>query len=728
MEPRLPRTRLTEGGKDQRLTVFALALAREKLVRSIWKEGWSSKTYQRKAGSWNHSTTSLLPMQQHVNELLQQNSQRPTEQQSTRQGCPETKEVGQLLASGGVEEDEDGTDSTQYFDLKIAEALAISLTSKNDNLGVPLTPMNTGSTPQDISLFGTTTSPAAADPTSDCVKSPPQASLDQRPEPIVSRSVNVPPTSVAQLPEQWPFLLDLYFESTHSWLPISQKHELLRAAYTLANNASATSINPPSSGELAFLHAVLLYSSHQSTLLPNKLKPQTDNAYSLITSHDLIETTLFGDPNTYCLGHVRAFIVLSLFEMERKVWTSAWAHIARAIYTVICMGLMDKPSSAGAILTYDDSVRRTLMGCAVLETIISARLKTIPYFQSPQISYIGPLTTDGMEEWETWQPKVFLGAEPVKNPRPHIPGHVISSFNNLLQIIAPLNDLSSPRRISASEGRLHEIMHASYQNIGELGEQRPALDVPPQTLCLWVASVAAMETAATELLLSYGSSSGRPEGYMANVKWLTSLVAERYQVLGCCSVPVAVEACFALLQKSLARQQLLYVGSDIENEFILLHKSISALLGLLKNPNDIPIQFDIAHNFQGHSINMADKSLQSTQPPSITIHPLPQANITPEVVSETMDIGRSSKTIDLTMFQNESPVATISQPPRLSIDSALLPAGSILGDEMDDDGLFDSLATLDSTDWTANPPEFMQHLGYMENQANDLESIFDLGF
>ncbi|KAF5000940.1 hypothetical protein FGRMN_1397 [Fusarium graminum] len=544
--------------------------------------------------------------------------------------CSVAKEVGKLLASGGVEDDEDGTDSTQYFDLKVAEALAISLASRNDHPGAPLTPMNTESTPQGISLFEITSPPGAAHPTSDRIESPPQACLNQRAEPTVLRSVDVPSTSIPELPGHWPFLLDLYFETTHSWLPFSQKHELLRAAYTLADNTSATSINPPSSGELAFLHAVLLYSAHQSALLPYKLDSQTDNAYNLMSSHDLIRTTLFGDPSTYDLGHIRAFIVLSLFEMENKVWTTAWAYIGRAIYTVI----------------------------------------------------------------------------------------------------SPLNDLSPPRKVSASEGRLQEIIRASYQNIGELGEQRSALDVPPQTLCLWIASVTTIETAGAQLLLSYGSNPGRPEGYMANAKWLTSLAAERFQTLGCCSVPLVAEACLTLLQKSLARQQLFYVGNDIADEFIVLQKSISALLGLLQNPDGKPIQSVVAYNSQGHSINMFDRSLQSKQPTSTTfIHSLPQANITSEVVSSaTIDLGRSLKTIDLTMLQNESPTAVTSQHPKVGIDPALLPARSPLGDEIDDDGLFDSLATLDSTDWMANPPEFMQHLGYMENQANDLEAIFDLGF
>ncbi|KAJ4005892.1 hypothetical protein NW766_010716 [Fusarium irregulare] len=48
--------------------------------------------------------------------------------------------------------------------------------------------------------------------------------------------------------------------------------------------------------------------------------------------------------------------------------------------------------------------------------------------------------------------------------------------------------------------------------------------------------------------------------------------------------------------------------------------------------------------------------------------------------------------------------------------------------DLEDDGLFDSLATLDSADWLANPPEFMAHLGILENPPDNMENIFNMEF
>ncbi|KAJ0382739.1 hypothetical protein COL922a_011925 [Colletotrichum nupharicola] len=44
---------------------------------------------------------------------------------------------------------------------------------------------------------------------------------------------------------------------------------------------------------------------------------------------------------------------------------------------------------------------------------------------------------------------------------------------------------------------------------------------------------------------------------------------------------------------------------------------------------------------------------------------------------------------------------------------------------MDDNELFQSLASLDSADWSTNPPEFMEHLGIPRGITSDLQSFFD---
>jgi hypothetical protein len=610
--------------------------------------------------------------------------------------CSVANEVKKLLSPEGVEDEDDGTDSTQYFDTKVSEALALSISARAGDTGAPLTPMNTDTTPHDVIL----TSPDVACSASYFVEASPQTAISHPPEPTTSFTLGCPSSSVTELPKNWPFLLDLYFETTHSWFPISQKHELLRAAYTLANRTSTSAADLPTSAEIAFLQAVLLYASHQSSFILNSPTSTQDNAYNIMSGQDLTQSSLFANPSSYDLGHVRAFLVLALFNMDQKLWSTAWVNIGRAVYTAISTGLIDR-NSATANLPCDDNVKRTLLGCATLETIISARLNTVSYFKSSDILSRGLLTIDGMEEWELWQPKILLQTGTTLNqqvPSSHVPGHVISTFNKLLQVIASLNDLNHQERNPPPEGMLVEIMRRCQQNLGNFGDVRTAVDLPPQTLCLWMVSIATLETAAATLLVSNGTGSERPESYWTSVTLLVSLMEKRTQSIGRCSIPPVFEACFILLQQTLVRQQLSYVGTDYENDFNHLEQTLSRYLAASHSPLDKETQMDITYDPRLNSIDSEGSLFHSYQLLPANSYIAPRTNIGPRIPLTNQTQDALLRTLESTMSQDEAQIC-ISESPGLTKGIAFEPLSASLGDEMDDDGLFDSLATLDSTDW-----------------------------
>ncbi|KAH7250916.1 hypothetical protein BKA59DRAFT_553553 [Fusarium tricinctum] len=634
------------------------------------------------------------------------------------------KEVAKLLSPEGVEDEDDGTDSTQHFDTKVSEALALFLSTTGSETGALLTPMNTDTTPQDVMAFDTLNSPVAAPPTSSFTDASPQISISHPPEPTTSHSIS-------ELPQNWPFLLDLYFETTHSWFPISQKHELLRAAYKLANSTSTTSDDQPSIGDIAFLQAVLLFASHQSAFISDSSKSAhngtRDGTYNIRSSQDLVQTSLFANPSMYELGHVRAFLVLSLSDMDQKLWSAAWVNIGRAIYTATSIGLVDKNSIA-ASSNYEDNVKRTLLGCMALETIISVQLNTLPFFQSSDILSAGLLIIDGMEEWEPWQPKIVIPtatAQTLQGLSSHVPGHIISTFNRLLLVIASLNELTCQKRNPPTEETLLEIIRGCEQNLEGLSDPRTTADPSPQTLSLWMASIATLETAAAAFPVSDETSPERPGTYFMSVTSLVGLIERRVQSIGRCSIPPVVEACFGLLQQALDRQALLYVGTNVELDFNLLKKAIAGYLAILQQPLDGDMQLDATSNPQPNSGNTGHNSLQSSQPIAANTLIPPRTSIPSDTSSANVNLDSLLGTMDSIMSSNH-PIQT-SQSPGLTKGVAFEPPSASLGEDMGDDGLFDSLATLDSTEWLANPPEFMQHLGLLEKPPNDFESIFDIG-
>ncbi|RFN50435.1 quinic acid utilization activator [Fusarium flagelliforme] len=642
--------------------------------------------------------------------------------------CALAKEAGKLLDPERIEVDEDGPDSTQYFDTKVTEALALSLTSRTGDTDALLTPMNTDTTPQEMTLFDSPPTPVVSSHAPDQYgEASPQFPVAPYLEYPMANSNGFLLSPVPQLPKDWSYFMDVYFETTHTWLPISQKHELLRIAYTVANGG-ASSMNSPSSGELSFLHAVMIYASHQASSIAHSSKALLDHKYKAESPQALTQSSLFADPASYDLGHVRAFLVLALFEMDQKHWTAAWTAIGRAVYTAISIGLIPRTSSETHLVRNDD-VKRTILGCATLETMIAARLGTSTCLLSTDISLKGLLTIDGMEEWEPWQPKVLLNTNTPPNQQtsnPHVPGHMISTFNRLLQVIAQLNDLIHQRKRPNSEDTLHGIMVTCQQNL--LDDVPAALDLPPQSLCLRIVSVATLEMAATDRLLLLGPDSWRPEGYWQSIISLVGLIDTRAKELGRCSVSPVVQSCLELLQNSITRQQSQYIGTSVYDDMSLAGRTIATSLASLEViSGDGPRLATIP----GSQLNATDPStdfMSTVQPEQGNGHIPPQTEIASQVQTKSSALGTLLEAAGTSIAPHNSSTDAILCSPRQDTGIALQHKGASLELDLEDDGLFDSLATLDSADWLANPPEFMAHLGILENPPDNMENIFDMEF
>ncbi|KAJ4026196.1 hypothetical protein NW752_001135 [Fusarium irregulare] len=642
--------------------------------------------------------------------------------------CALAKEAGRLLDPERLGIDEDGPDSTQYFDAKVAEAFSLSLTSRAGDTDALLTPMNTDTTPQEMTLFDSPPTPVISShaPEQHGGTSPrfPVASHLEYP---MANSNGSSLSPIPQLPKHWSFLMDVYFETTHTWLPISQKHELLRIAYTVANGG-ANPINPPSSGELCFLHAVMIYASHQASSIALSSKTPLDHTYKAESPQALTHTSLFADPTSYDLGHVRAFLVLALFEMDQKHWTAAWTATGRAVYTAISIGLIPRTSSEAHLVRNDD-VKRTILGCATLETIIAARFGTSTCLRSTDISLKDLLTTDGMEEWEPWQPKVLLDSTAASNQQtsnPHMPGHVISTFNRLLQVIAQLNGLIHRRKRSNSEDTLHEIMVTCQQNL--LDDFPTAVDLPPQSLCLRIASITTLEVAAAERLLLHGSDSWRPEGYWQGIISLVGLIKTRAKSLGRCSVSPVVQSCLELLQDSITRQRSQCIGTSGHDDMNLAVRTIATSLASLEviSGNEPHLAM-----IPGSQLNTTDRStdfMGTLQPRLDNNHVPSHTDIPSQVQTKSSALGTLLEAAEISVAQHDTSTEAILCSPHHDTSISLHQKSVPLELDLEDDGLFDSLATLDSADWLANPPEFMAHLGILENPPDNMENIFNMEF
>ncbi|KAF5611969.1 quinic acid utilization activator [Fusarium subglutinans] len=623
-----------------------------------------------------------------------------------------SKKMGSLL-SAESEFDEEGTESSQVFDTKVVEALTLLVATKNGT-GGHMTPMDTSTAQLDLPSFDYSPLPIPND-----LPLRPQAgelfhtTVGREPEPA-PRPLKSTPSPIPDLPKNWSYLLDLYFETTHCWFPISQKHELLRAAYTLSNEPSKTSISSLSAEELAFLHAVLTYASYQSTTLSSNSSRKPDDIHDFKSPQSLLETSLFANPTAFDLGHVRALLIICLFEMDQKRWPLAWTTIGRAIYTAISLGLLSQGNMTNP--SSQDGVKRTIMGCTILETMVAARLDTLPYLTSSNVLLQGGLLADGNEEWEPWNLKILVepqSQQDQENTNSHVPGHVISTFNRSLQTILSLNGLIHHKKDLPAARNFGELMSLCKENLSTMGNL-DATNLSPQALSLWTASIAVFELAAAESLISNLPILERPSGYWGNVSYLASLTEKRVRSIGRCAISPVVKACMESVKRSLRHQEGHYTASNIGDDLHCAKEAVAKCLDTLQESLGGTSQDDASNDSQLISAGNVNHSLLPMYL-AVGKEPVPSQFDLPSTPSTL----RSNK-VGNSLQHNETdahPAGGISFP----IDPDLV-------SNIEDDGLFDSLATLDSIDWLANPPEFMQHLGMLDDAPNNLEHLFDMGF
>ncbi|KAF5008120.1 hypothetical protein FDECE_5604 [Fusarium decemcellulare] len=637
--------------------------------------------------------------------------------------------IEQMLApSESPDDEDDGADSTKHFDVRIAEALALAQRDAQltvvCNSGAPLSPIDTDIAPKvatSLNPQGTPKSSPLPFESSD-VEELSQTStyiLPSHPSPRVQSKE--PPTP--QLPSNWPYLLDVYFTTTHCWFPISQKHELLRIAYTLSNNPTTTApLSGVPQGDLAFLHAVISYASHQVSSMSNPVHSGLDsnNRDPSEKCQALYQSPIFKDPRNYDIGHIRALLMFSLLEVDLGHWTDAWVAIGRAIYTAVSLGLL--PRQVHGPEPFQDGIKRTLLGCVMLESLIATHLDTRPYFQPPIITSIGLLHVEGLEEWEPWQPKVRLssgGNTSGVGPCLRTPGLVVSTFNRSLEIMGLLSQAFRDRNSNEPNQDLSRNIRDRQKLLGILNELRDDAEMPPQIFNIQFASVSVFEALAAEHLSLCGIHVERPYGYWNKAIRLVRSLEERVQTMGRCCVPPTLEIYAGVLQQSLDNQRQHHIQSGFGEQVQLVTGTLSGWLASWRRVG-----------LPGTQTAVDSENLARPSAPT-------QDTDMPIVASAGQASPRPGKLVSLDVRTN-APLPSDQQDFSKALQGTALAAESAQGStinptlsiaraqQLDDDGLFDSLATLDSADWLANTPEFMQNLGVLGDPTANLELLFDV--
>ncbi|KAJ5761846.1 uncharacterized protein N7511_005228 [Penicillium nucicola] len=243
-----------------------------------------------------------------------------------------------------------------------------------------------------------------------------------------------------QLPPHTSQLLDIYFAVTHSWFPIIAKHNILRASYLYANSPVSVTTTSPGSGDHAALWAILSYTITQSRT--NSRAGPAGNVTLAKEYYAVSRSLIPTEKDRYELNHIQALLLLSLVNMGLEDWTAAWLLSGQAVRMALAMGLGTSTDSRRS-----DERRQgkaVFLGCFVIDSMLSFRLSRCPAMPPGDLSSVGLLEEDGLEEWNSWVDVLPpTGASKTsKHPPRRGPLMALSCFNRLVELATVLNNIS----------------------------------------------------------------------------------------------------------------------------------------------------------------------------------------------------------------------------------------------------------------------------------------------
>lgn len=313
------------------------------------------------------------------------------------------------------------------------------------------TPLTAGVSPSRASLIGSTSKPSGyrtkecgvQTSTSDEFESSSLAIAFNPDDPgMISTS------SPLQLPyNAWP-LLDIYFSYTQCWFPILEKHDILRTAFQYTEGDVYMSRSAHGSGDHAALWAVLTLASLQdASITSSGSMDGQSNRVNPLQVYNTARNLIPSEIGPYEVGHVQALLILSLIKFGQQEWTAAWMLVGHAVRVALTLGL-DQPSfsTTSSRLPEQDKqmgrAKHVFLGCFVLETLIAEQTSQCPSLRKDDLSRVGSINEDGLEEWHPWEDQT--GLRPTQSSRASMqrgPLHALSTFNRLVSLVSILNDL-----------------------------------------------------------------------------------------------------------------------------------------------------------------------------------------------------------------------------------------------------------------------------------------------
>jgi hypothetical protein len=243
------------------------------------------------------------------------------------------------------------------------------------------------------------------------------------------------------LPANTSQLIDLYFTHTHCWLPIIERHDILRVSYLYSENPTWPVPSEKGSGVHAALWAILAY-SHVQIMSGKEQSNQEGPSGQKATSealYDVARSLVPLEDSLAEIGHVQALILLALINVGQGKWTSAWLLIGHAVRLAMDLDLGRTSSLSNG--QGRNREKHVFFGCFMIDTLISARLERCPHLRREDAELAGMIDEDGLEEWDLWADTSNSSSTSAQVPARRSPTFALSTFNRTIELFGLLNDI-----------------------------------------------------------------------------------------------------------------------------------------------------------------------------------------------------------------------------------------------------------------------------------------------
>lgn len=218
-----------------------------------------------------------------------------------------------------------------------------------------------------------------------------------------------------RLPQNAWNLLEHYFAFTQTWLPITEKHDILRLMYTYpAQGLRRTEISAP---EHAELWAIIAWSA---------LQIGADDSDPVFNMCIEVAQSLVPKRDGFHPGHCKALLVLGLIAIAQRSWPAAWLTVGAAARLLIYFAA-GKPLEA---CLSTGRAKHTFLAAFLIEKFISTKIGATAHLRSEIVQDIGLLVEDGIEEWSPWSDPTS-GSSSMESKSP---ARSISTFNELVRV------------------------------------------------------------------------------------------------------------------------------------------------------------------------------------------------------------------------------------------------------------------------------------------------------